>query len=403
MSAPLKPFKRPDSPYWWYWLRGPGVGPRKINTKIRIGVTATEQRDGELLATQMMLDHMEREKQGLTAPPEKPAEVSFADLATWWRTDVLPTHKGKEREAEILPRFEAEFGHLPATAISKKLAMAWRTTRMATPTTVKHFGGPNGKRHTFPPPSARTVNREVAVLQQVLSDGVKADLITASPLAGLADLKTAPVLRRTMSEDEETRILAQLAVPDQAMVLMGLTMLVRFSDILDFRRADDHGDFVTIRDPKNGAANTPPVASRLRKLLDAIPVDPFHPEYYFAHRRGGKSERNRRSAFRKALQTACKRAKVPYGKKLRGITFHWATRRTGATRMIRRGGSQVLGVVQKIGNWKDLNVLVGIYQETNSDEMRAAVESVSDTSPMPATPTTSMLKTRRKTNLRRVK
>jgi hypothetical protein len=45
--------------------------------------------------------------------------------------------------------------------------------------------------------------------------------------------------------------------------------------------------------------------------------------------------------------------------------------------MIRAGGDKVIATAQRIGNWKDPSVLIGIYQETITEEMRAAVESVS--------------------------
>ncbi len=86
-----------------------------------------------------------------------------------------------------------------------------------------------------------------------------------------------------------------------------------------------------------------------------------------------------------ALRLACEKAGVPYGRAQHGVTFHWSTRRTGATRMIRAGGEKAIGVVQQIGGWKDLDVLIGIYQEVVTAEMRAAVETVAP-KPVPVSP-----------------
>ena len=74
------------------------------------------------------------------------------------------------------------------------------------------------------------------------------------------------------------------------------------------------------------------------------------------------------------LQTACARAGLPYGRKAGGITFHWATRRTGATRMIRRKVD--LKTVQAIGHWKTADVVLDIYTEAHPKAARAAVELV---------------------------
>ncbi len=237
----------------------------------------------------------------------------------------------------------------------------------------------------LPPPSARTVNREVDLLQQILAAGVP-KYYAVSPLAGLADLDVTPPVRRTMHPDEERRVLAALEPVDRAILLMGLDTLTRLGDILDLQRTDDHGETITVRDPKSGSPHTVPVSTRLRAALDAVPIDPRHPTWYFPVRRRGRTEHARRRTIARALARACHRADVPYGRARHGLTFHWATRRTGATRMIRAGGDKVLATVQRIGDWKTLDVLTGIYQEVVTEDMRAAVESVAAT---PATLPTS--------------
>ena len=68
---------------------------------------------------------------------------------------------------------------------------------------------------------------------------------------------------------------------------------------------------------------------------------------------------------------------MPYGRARQGLTFHWSTRRTGATRMIRALGERAIATTQRVGNWKHPHVLIGICQETTTDEMREAVEAVS--------------------------
>jgi integrase len=182
-------------------------------------------------------------------------------------------------------------------------------------------------------------------------------------------------VRRTLGAAEEKKLAAELSPEDYAIFLVGLDGLVRLGDILDLQRSDDRGDEIDIRDPKNGEPLKVPVSTRLRAALDALPIDPDAPTWYFPGRRGAETERDRRGGYAKALQRACVRAGVPYGRGL-GVTFHWSTRRTGATRMIRQGGEKAIGVVQQIGGWKDPTVLIGIYQETITAEMRAAVETV---------------------------
>jgi len=133
---------------------------------------------------------------------------------------------------------------------------------------------------------------------------------------------------------------------------------------------------LTFYDTKNGETYQPPVSKRLRAALDAVPVDSTNPEYYFPRRRAAKAERDRRRAIAQALRSACKKAGVPYGRATRGLTFHWATRRTGTTRMLRHGGEGAIAAVQQIGGWKTANVPLTIYREVATPEMKALVEIV---------------------------
>jgi integrase len=222
------------------------------------------------------------------------------------------------------------------------------------------------------PPGRSTV--QIDVLQQVLAAAVP-KYLARSPIEGLADLEVTNPKRRIMTEAEEDKILPHLAPDDRAIVLCGLDTLARLSSILNLKRSDDHKTHLTLYDTKNGQAYEPPVSKRLRAALDAVPADPANAEYYFPRRRRPK-DRDRRNAIAHALQRACAKAGVPYGRAKRGITFHWATRRTGTTRMLRHGGEGAISAVQRIGGWKSANVPLTIYREVATPEMKALVELV---------------------------
>jgi integrase len=387
-------YERAGSPYWWMYIPSAPKAQRRHSTKILKGVTATERKQSRALADTLFHARSltaSGVKHGLPVQAEagEDAGPTFDHELTWYETHVLPRNKGAERERGLIPRLRAAFGHVhldDPTWVAQ--VIAYRTNRLARGTVIKHFGGPKGKRRVLKPPGPRTVNREVDVLQQVMSASVEAKRIAASPLYGLPDLKFVDPIRRTMSEAEEIALAGELSPEDYAIFCVGLDGLVRLTDILDLKRADDHGTTLDIREPKNGDPITVQISTRLRAALDAVPVDPASPEWYFPGRRGAETERDRRGGYAKALKRACGRANVPYGRAQRGLTFHWATRRTGATRMIRQGGEKAIGVVQKIGGWKDATVLIGIYQETITPEMVAAVETVAPAALMPKTPAT---------------
>lgn len=370
-------YQRHDSPFWWMHVEAAPKGQRDRSTKILIGTSATSRKASRAEADTAYFAACLRAGQVLhgIAPP---VATTCPTLATFVRTvyaAALETHRGKDREREIVARWVRDLGTLPLDAITPDVVKGWRVRRLETATKVKHFGGPKGKPHTFPKPSARTVNNEVGVLKQILNAAVPT-FLAVSPIRGLPNLRVVTPKRHVMTADEERKIASVLSPIDWAILLTGLDALVRPGDVLDLRRADDHGHELYIRDPKNGTPHQVPVSRRLRAALDAVPVDPAQPEWYFPSRRVAQSERTRTRTINKVLRRACEQTGVPYGRKVDGITLHWATRRTGATRMIEHGGDKVLGVVQQIGNWKTLAVLVEIYQNVNTAEKRAAVETV---------------------------
>jgi integrase len=370
-------YQRPDSPTWWMHVELAPKGKQKRSTGIAIGVTAAEEKASRVEAERVYhaAAVLAGQVKAGTAPPEKIVCPTLAAFVRDVYAAELARHKGVDREREIVNRWVRDLGPVALDAITKDRIKAWRTTRRATAVTVPHFGGPNGKPHTFPLPSARTVNNEVGVLKQILNAAVPV-YFPVSPLRGLPNLRVVVPKRHVMTDTEEAKIFRLLDPIDRAIILVGLDALVRPGDVLDLRREDDHGAVLYIADPKNGQPIEVPVSRRLRAALDAVPVDPRHPEWYFPTRRRAKSERTRSATIAKALRSACERAGVAYGRKVNGVTLHWATRRTGATRMLRRLGEQGIAVVQQIGGWKDVSVLLGIYRDMSTKEKRDAVEAV---------------------------
>lgn len=441
-------YARPDSPWWWLWLENAPPGQQREKTQIRIGTTKETRTDSRRRAQQLYAKRLDELAAGIHHLSSPRPTTRFAAWAAWYDTHVIVHHKGREREREILPRLVRDFGDYFLHEIDKDRVIEWRTRRLTTPTQVERFGAtrralpvwlqihrylqehgptplaqlktvfklttrnvsrtylrpetaqyfarerrgvwravgtPALQGRTIRPPSPRTVNREVDLLQQILAAAVP-KYFDVSPLEGLRDLEVTPPMRRTMSVDEEQRLLAELGQVDRAIFLVGLDTLTRFGDILDLKRSDDHGATLDVQDPKNRRPHTVPISQRLRAALDAVPVDAKHPDWYFPTRRRGATERARRKVFANALKKACARAGVPYGRAQGGLTFHWSTRRTGATRMIRAGGERAIATTRQIGNWKNVHVLLDIYQEVVTDEMRAAVESVGADSRSRSTP-----------------
>ena len=361
-------YRVPNSPFWIMRLPRPGQRrPLCESTKIlHSPSTTTQAKENRALAERAMnarMGDLARERYDLPPAAAEPDPEKMGAWLTWYETHVVSTHRGAERERETLKRLRAEFGTLPLPEITRARVAEWMTARAKTVTPS-----------TGRPVSASTINREVDILKAVLRSAAQHGKLEASPIAGMTRLHTITPTRRILTRDEEARLLAAIRQPeDRALFLMGLDTLCRLGDCLDLRRDDDHGTTLWIRDPKAGGGYAVPVSSRLRTALDACPTDGH--EYYFTRRRLGDANKSRNSV-RQMLEHACARTDppIPFSRAAGGITWHWATRRTAATRMLQAGVD--MATVQRAGHWASPSVVLGIYAGVDDARLREAVEGI---------------------------
>lgn len=355
--------------YWWITYRDPQGVMRRESTRIPVdGGSPAQTRENKNRAQATLARKIITQidsAQGRGAADPRP--TTFGAFATWYDTHVIAHHRGASRERELLADLRREFGAGPIAKITRQRVAAWMTRRLSEARTVQTKAGPV----PGAPPTAATVNRTVDLLKSMLREAVQHGYLTASPLVGMKRLHAPRRPKARLTSEQEDAVLREMRHPgDRAMLIMGLDTLARLGDILDFRRDHDHGRTLTLVDPKNGELLEVPVSARLRAVLDALPeVGP----YYFAHRRTAQKPREWASAVRQMLERACKRAGVPYGRAQNAITWHAATRRTGASRMI--AAKVPLPVVMRIGGWKTLEQ-VSDYVVPEDDALREAVEAV---------------------------
>lgn len=359
-------YRRPGSPFWWIRLPRPRQRPLRESTKIAIhAATAPQRQENKQLAERVYharLGDLARARHALPAAAPGADGERLETWLTWYEHHVTSTHRGADREREILRRLRADFGGLRLPDVTRTVVTEWMTARAQATT------GPQTRRR---PISAQTVNREVNVLKAAIAAAAAHGKIPASPLVGMPRLHEVTPPRRLMTRDEERRILAAIRRPDdRALLIMALDTLCRLSDCLDLRRTEDLRTTLWIADPKTGGGYRVPVTPRLRRALDAIPGDGG---YYFAHRRLDTPAKSR-YAVRQMLERACAKAGVPYGRSAGGITWHWATRRTAATRMLEAGVD--LPTVQRAGHWKRPSMVLSIYAESDEARVRQAVQTV---------------------------
>ena len=144
--------------------------------------------------------------------------------------------------------------------------------------------------------------------------------------------------------------------------------MMRCGDLLDLERIDRDGPWLYVKDPKSGHAYHAALTPRAQAALDAI--DSGDSRYYFPKFRRAEKPRDWTGSVRQRLEHLCKKAGLPYGKTKGGLTFHWATRQTGATRYL-IDQAKPLPAVQAQGGWKDPEMLLRIYAEArNQDQLR---------------------------------
>lgn len=342
-------FTRDDSPWYWLYLETAAPGQRKEKTTIRIGTTTAQRHDSRKLADDLYHQRMNQIAARLHRLPTAQPSIRFAKYAATYTTDVIVHRRGAERERELVKPLVRFFGDDLMHAIDQDRVRVYMTARREDDV------------------SARTVNREIDLLKSMLRDAVP-KYLESSPLTGMKRLRVIPPKRRLLTPAEERRLLQHADPVETALLVLGIDGLIRLNDLLDLQRSDRHGLWLYVSDPKGGEPYEVVLTVRAARALEALPdTGP----YYFTRYRGAKTDRDRRARVRRALMALCAAAHVKYGKAAGGITFHWATRKTGATRLI--AARAPVPAVQRQGNWKTPDVLMSIYAEADRQSQRQAI------------------------------
>lgn len=339
-------FSRPDSPYWWLYLE---TTKERERTEFKIGTTVVQKRDSRKLADDRYHQRMNELAARLYRLPSAMPAIRFDKYAATYATDTIAHHKGKRRELELLTALRGFFDDDLLTAIDTDRVKAYHTYRR-------------------PTCSGRTINREVDLLKAMLRDAAP-KYLTASPLVGMKRLAIIKPKRRLMTPAEERKLLTVADAADRALLILGIDGLVRMGDLLDLKRTDRARGWLYIADPKSGEPYEVALTPRAAKALDAVR---HAGPYYFAKFRKAENPRDWSGSVRQRLEWLCGAAGVPYGRKIGGLTFHWATRRTGAHRLVVKKKAPI-PAVQRQGNWSKPDVLLDIYAEANRQDQRKAI------------------------------
>lgn len=342
-------FKRSDSDYYYLYLETSGL---KERTDILIGETVAQRADAKRLAKEAYQRRMlELAEQKVKRLPTDQLQIRFGAYADTYVVNVIARHRGARRELEGLVPLRRFFDDDLLSSIDADRVRAYITARKVSP---------------------RTVNREVDILKGMLRDAVP-KYLTASPIVGLKRVKGAPVKRRLLERSEEKRLLEVCEDPqDRAILILGVDTMIRLGDLLDLERSDRDGHWLYVKHAKSGEAYETALSTRALAALKAI--EQTDARYYFdKFRKATKNpERDWVGSVRQRFDYLCRKAGLKYGRRQGGLTFHWATRRTGATRYLLEKGAPI-SAVQKQGNWKHPEMLLRIYAEARQADQLAMV------------------------------
>lgn len=340
--------------FWWLWLERPGQPALRESTKLpwqgrNSWETKQTRKDAEDLYRARMTE-LARGRYDLPTGP--PTNHTVAEWLTWYDTHIASTHRGyRVRERYILAGLKDRLGHYALRALDAEALAEWRTARLKAV-------------------SPRTWNRERDVLLHALRAAVPKHL-AAVPV--LPREKTADVEPRALTVEEEERLKLVMAPADWALFVLCLDTLMRLGDALNLKWEDVRGTMIRVTNAKTGKPHVVPMSTRLQSVLKVVPRES---EYVFPHRRRAEEVYNRSNGVKQMFELYCLKAGVRYGRK-RGVTWHSATRHTGATRMVTGGAD--LRTVQEIGGWASLDMLQR-YSHPGLAQKRAAVDLV-DRSP----------------------
>jgi integrase len=360
-------YRRAGSKYWYMRIRG---GKCQSTGIPHSGSTADHTKQLKKDAQAVLDTALANRAKGRAGLPVKPTDPWTLDrLAQWYLEHRVARRPGAARARIIVAMLRKAFAGLLVTDITRQRIEELRTARVGAP--IRRVGQKAEQKR-----KASTVNREMAELSIMLTAAVELGQLPTNPIARLRKLRTDPVRRQVLAPEDEAKLLAQLAPADRALFLCGLDGLIRLGNLLDLQWQDVNLSVYTayIRDPKDPRQGEPFTAVLSTRAVEALKRLERNGPYVFWHRRGAALDRDRRGAVRAALEHACKRADIKYGREQGGIVFHWATRRTGATRMIQAGAD--IKTVQEAGHWSRPDVVLEIYTASSLEQRRAAAEAV---------------------------
>jgi integrase len=344
-------YRRPDSRDWWMAIERHGQKPLRRSTGIAVdgGSPSGDQAQKQ---TAQRVYTIEQAKHVLgQVSPTKPI-ISFREFADWYLQHVVAHQRGAIRDRSIVKQLMLSFSRFDSIAdIDVHAVEEWKTARR--------------KMKKAP----ATVNRELDVLKAMLHKAVP-KYLDRSPLGDVRRFRVPEAEPRTLTTEEEDRLLAVSNDEERAWLTLAIDTLLRLSNVVHLQWAQvKMGPRVIIPLNAKFSHDAVPITPRLKLALDALDHDGPH---VFASYHDGKGPTAAKNELIRAFDDLCQKAHIAHGRKANGMTFH-CLRHTGATRALQKGAS--IRTVMKLGGWKDERSVIR-YTHASDQDVRTAAESI---------------------------
>lgn len=275
---------------------------------------------------------------------EEKRTVLFESLAKEYREYSKTNKRSWVRDGVSLDHFNALWAKRRATEITDREVERYKKQRL----------------EAGAKPS--TINRELTCLRHMLNMAVRWGRIPTNPVRGMRRLHEENCLTRTLSTDEERKLLAAANEPLKSILVTALHTGMRRGEILSLTwSAVDFGrNLITVVNPKNGRSRQIPLNEQVRGVLRARKqADGLH-TFVFADTRSGRQIGSVKTAFLATLRRAG----------ITGLRFH-DLRHTFATRLVTQG-VDLLTVKELLGH--SSIAMTMRYAHPSERNLRRAVE-----------------------------
>jgi len=202
-----------------------------------------------------------------------------------------------------------------------------------------------------------TVNRDLAILRNMLNKAVDWNMIESSPFKGVKLFKVNNINLRIISNEEFNLLYESSSLDLKPILLCAVSTGMRLGELLSLKWSDINwnDDYITVRDSKNYEGRTIPINTTLLKALSDLKKH-SESEYVFKYRKSIQK------TWTKALKTSG----------IEHCRFH-DLRHTFASRLV-MAGTDLVTVKQLLGH-KRIETTMR-YSHPTPEHKRNAVESL---------------------------